>query len=153
PANEESRDSSRGVSLPGGVSFAGRAEADLRRRARLATCGEPHPQQVVVVDRRLELDRIAGLDRGPVLELRAHRSASGCKTRQLVLDRVPVRGVVDVTEQIEIAGTNGPRTHVRAVGRVWKGETAADLPAVGCVAVVLEEPLPQPRGSPRPVDV
>src|SRR5439155_6881353 len=114
----------------------------LRRRARLATCGEPHPQQVVVVDRRLELDRIAGLDRGPVLELCADRCASGCETRQLVLDRVPVRRVVDVTEQVEIAGAHGPRTHVRAGGWVWERETAADLPAVGRGAVVLEEPLP-----------
>src|SRR5436190_659229 len=139
--------------LAGGVDLE--VEAGPRHRldvADLAREVEDHlgpgrgvTDETDVVDLRVDhVDRagggvegIAGLDGGPVLQLCTYRCASGCETRQLVLDRVPVRRVVDVTEQVEIAGAHGPGTHVRARGRVWERETAADLPAVGGGAVVL----------------
>src|SRR5438105_4848150 len=135
--------------LAGGVDLE--VEAGPRHRidvAHLTREVEDHlgrgrgvTDELIVVDRRSELDGIAGLDRGPVLELGADRSASRCETRQLVLDREPVRGIVDVTEQVDVAGANRPRTYLRPGGRMWERKTAADLAAAGRGAVMLEEPL------------
>src|SRR5918994_1035141 len=78
------------------------------------------------------------------VEARArHRFDVAHLTRQVEDDRVPVRGVVDVTEEIEVAGADAPRASVRVVGRRRERESATDLPAVGAFAVMIEEPLSQ----------
>src|SRR5437868_861341 len=128
------------------VAHLAREVEDHLGRGRGLT-DEPH-----VVDLRVDhVDRAGGVVEVAAIpavgghELGADRSTSRCETRQLVLDREPVRGVVDVTEQVEVAGANGPRTYVRAGGRMWERKTAADPPAAGRGAVVIEEPLPQSR--------
>ena len=53
-----------------------------------------------------QLDRIAEIERLAVLEHRAMR----CGERELLLDRDPVRGVVDVPELVDVGASQRPRS-------------------------------------------
>ena len=83
-----------------------------------------------------ELDRLAEVDRLPVLERRARPAAEA--RRPAVLERHPVGGVVDVPEPVDVGRAERPR-RARLARRRREREARRRLPSRGGGPVRLEE--------------
>src|ERR687898_1681941 len=130
------------------------------RRAGLHHVGDGEPDREVVVGLvDQQRHRLARLEAGAVLDDRPvgvaeQRMSEGGAGLDLLLDRRPVRRVVDVAEQVDVDRPEGPRLGRSPYGRITEPEPARHPPAAGRFAVDLVERLRQAqRCSGGDVDV
>src|SRR5918995_843489 len=147
-----------GTELIGLAASLVRQRDDSRAGLDHVIDGEPDREVVVcLVDqqghRRALLDAGAVLDDRPV-GLAEQRMCEGGAGLDLLLDRRPVGRVVDVAEQVDVDGPQGPRLGRSPHGRITEPEPARHFPSAGRFAIDLVERLRQAqRGSGGDVDV
>src|SRR5439155_7821498 len=113
------------------------SEIDAQRRARRAVNREPTPQGARLAE-RVERYRLLRTDRGAVLDLRAGQRDHAFR-REVFFCRAPHRGVVHVSEYIEVADAKRPRLAIRRVAYRGMVKARADDTGGGVGAVALDE--------------